>query len=191
MPSRCSFVAQAHDTRASQLLEFAVALPLLVVFVVGIFDFGAAFNVKQKLAAAARNAARFSSSLPTDDLTSASVPLSITTIRDLVSKDLTAAEINDCGLDTQAGSPTTTMTWTFAASGSGCPGTLTLTVERAYAFPATVSGVATAVDVISSRITISYPYQWRFNRVITLVAPGASYAGVTQITSNAVIPNID
>ena len=37
------------NTTGSQLLEFAVALPLLVVFVVGIFDFGEAFNVKQKM----------------------------------------------------------------------------------------------------------------------------------------------
>jgi hypothetical protein len=32
------------DTSGSQMLEFAVALPLLVVFVVGIFDFGEAFG---------------------------------------------------------------------------------------------------------------------------------------------------
>ena len=37
------------DTSGSQMLEFAVTLPLLVVFVVGIFDFGEAFNTKQKL----------------------------------------------------------------------------------------------------------------------------------------------
>ncbi len=42
------------DASGSQLLEFAVALPLLVVLVVGIFDFGEAFNVKQKLSNMAR-----------------------------------------------------------------------------------------------------------------------------------------
>ncbi len=50
------------DTSGSQLLEFAVALPLLVVFVVGIFDFGGAFNLKQKLNNIAREGARFASS---------------------------------------------------------------------------------------------------------------------------------
>jgi Flp pilus assembly protein TadG len=34
-----------HD-HAAQLVEFAVALPLLVVFVVGIFDFSSAFTLK-------------------------------------------------------------------------------------------------------------------------------------------------
>ncbi len=57
--------ALVGDTSGSQLLEFAVALPLLVVFVVGIFDFGAAFNVKQKLSNITREAARFASTLPT------------------------------------------------------------------------------------------------------------------------------
>ena len=51
------------DTSGSQLLEFAVALPLLVVFVVGIFDFGGAFNLKQMLNNIAREGARFASSL--------------------------------------------------------------------------------------------------------------------------------
>ena len=35
------------DDHGAQLVEFAVALPLLVVFVVGIFDFSNAFNYTQ------------------------------------------------------------------------------------------------------------------------------------------------
>ena len=50
------------DTRASQIVEFAVALPLLLVLAVGIFDFGSAFNMKQKLTNAAREAARLGAS---------------------------------------------------------------------------------------------------------------------------------
>jgi Flp pilus assembly protein TadG len=41
--------ASIRSDRGSQIVEFAVALPLLIVFVVGIFDFGEAFNQKQKL----------------------------------------------------------------------------------------------------------------------------------------------
>jgi hypothetical protein len=41
------------DIAASQMVEFAVCLPFLVVVVVGIFDFGEAFNLKQKLNGAA------------------------------------------------------------------------------------------------------------------------------------------
>ena len=46
------------DDRASQIVEFALSLPLLVLFVVGIFDFSGAISLKQKLTNAAREAAR-------------------------------------------------------------------------------------------------------------------------------------
>ena len=183
-------------TQASQLLEFAVALPLLVVFVVGIFDFGNAFNLKQKLNNAAREGARFGSSLPTNDLLSSAgacgAPSSVCAIRDLVDSYLQAGRVNDCGLSTATGSATT-MTWTYSASGNACPGTLTLTIEREYSFPETVTGSAgsTNINVISTRVSISYPYKWRFNNVIQFLAPGASYAGVTQISTDAVAPNMD
>src|SRR5205807_470777 len=65
------------DIAASQMVEFAVCLPLLIVVVVGIFDFGEAFNVKQKLNGAAREGARFASSLPTNDLSDAGTPASV------------------------------------------------------------------------------------------------------------------
>jgi len=88
---RQPFWKAIQETEASQLLEFAVALPLLVVFVVGIFDFGSAFNEKQTLSNMARNAARFGSQIPPDDLTSAAVPLSVKSVRDQVAADLIAA----------------------------------------------------------------------------------------------------
>ena len=44
---------RAQDERGSQLAELAISLPLLVVFVVGIFDFSNAYNLRQKLTTAA------------------------------------------------------------------------------------------------------------------------------------------
>ena len=75
------------DDRASQILEFALVLPLLVVVAVGIFDFGQAFSTRQRLNLAARDGARFGSSLPTTDL-SRPTPLSVSSIRDLVDADI-------------------------------------------------------------------------------------------------------
>ena len=176
------------DIAASQMAEFAVCLPLLIVVVVGIFDFGEAFNVKQKLNGAAREGARFASSLPTNDLSAAGTPASVTAIRDLVASYLTNTRINNCGLDAQAAT-NAAPTWTYAPSGNGCAGTLTLTIERQYAFQETV-GTAN-INVISTHVTLSYPYRWRFSRVIKLVAPGAAYGGVTQISTDAIVPNMD
>src|SRR5713226_8279341 len=87
----------ARDDRGSQIMEFAITLPLLVVLVVGIYDFAQAFNVKEKLNFAARDGARFGSTQPTNDL-SQDTPLSVSAIRDLVDADLLAAGISDCGL---------------------------------------------------------------------------------------------
>jgi len=192
-----SVLSTLGGTQASQLLEFAVALPLLVVFVVGIFDFGNAFNFKQKLNNAVRDGARFGSSLPTNDLSLAGAcgaPSSVCAIRDLVDSNLQAGRVNDCGLATQSATgPAPPSTWTYSATGSGCPGTLTLTIERQYSFleTVTVGAGSTNINVISTRVRISYPYKWRFNRVIQFLAPGASYAGVTQIATDAVAPNMD
>jgi len=176
------------DIAASQMAEFAVCLPLLIVVVVGIFDFGEAFNVKQKLNGAAREGARFASSLPTNDLSAAGTPASVTAIRDLVASYLTNTRINNCGLGTQTATNAPPI-WTYASSGNGCAGTLTLTIEREYAFQETV-GTAN-INVISTHVTLSYPYRWRFSRVIKLVAPGAAYGGVTQISTDAIVPNMD
>ena len=175
------------ETRGSNLLEFAVALPLLVVFIIGMFDFGSAFNLKQKLNNTVRGAARFGSSLPTDDLTQGT-PSSVVAIRDDVERYMLAAQVNDCGLGTATATPSGTLAWTFTAN-AGCPAAVTLTVERGYSFPVNLPNITNPVNVISTHVTISYPFAWHFNSVIQLLVKGATYAGVTQITTDALVPN--
>ncbi|HKS72090.1 MAG TPA: TadE family protein, partial [Terriglobales bacterium] len=53
------------EEEGAQIVEFAVALPLLIVFVVGIFDFSSAFTLKQKLTNVARDTARTIAAEPT------------------------------------------------------------------------------------------------------------------------------
>jgi Flp pilus assembly protein TadG len=177
------------DATGSQLLEFAVALPLLAVFVVGIFDFGGAFNMKQMLNNIAREGARFASSLPTNDLDILGTPPSVTAIRDLVAAHLQTARLNDCGLATQAAANGPATTWTYTAAGGGCAAPLVLTIEREYSFPAVIG--ASAFQVMSTRVSLKYPYSWHFNKVITLLIPGATYQGVTQINTDATVPNMN
>src|SRR5436309_12832262 len=98
-----------NEDRGSQIMEFALVLPLLVVFVVAIYDFGQAFNVKEKLNFTVKDAARFGAAQPTNDLTQ-TIPVSVAAIRDLVDADLTAAGLNDCGLGPLQ-APSTTV-WT-------------------------------------------------------------------------------
>jgi hypothetical protein len=179
----------ASNASGSQIVEFAVTAPLLVVFVVGIYDFGQAFNTRGKLNFSARDGARFASTQPTSDLSQVTspLPLSVTAIRDLVDADLVAAGLNDCGLG--AITPSGTLVWT--ATGS-CPnsGTLTLTIDRGFVIPPSASA-SQPVQQIATRVELQYPYQWQFNGVIQLVAPGATYAGITIIDTDAFAANQD
>ena len=45
--------------------------------------------------------------------------------------------------------------------------------------------------MLSTQVQLSYPYRWQFNKVITLVAPGATYQGITQISDTVTLPNLD
>jgi Flp pilus assembly protein TadG len=183
----------AGDARASQILEFALVLPLLAVLVVGIYDFGQAFSTRQKLNFAARDAARFGSAQPTSDL-SQSAPQSVASIRDLLDADLNSAGLNDCSLGTIQAS--TTLAW--SATGT-CPNssTFTATIDRAYLAPPTsepgipVPGTSQTLRMISTHVVLSYPYQWHFNRLMQLLVPNATYAAISQIQVDAVAPNQD
>src|SRR5208337_1722174 len=59
---------QLKNARGSALLEFAITLPLLVVFVVGIYDFSGAFNQKQKIEQAAQEGAIIAGAQPMTDI---------------------------------------------------------------------------------------------------------------------------
>jgi hypothetical protein len=181
-----------RDT-AAQIVEFAVVLPLLAVMVVGIFDFGQAFSIRQKLTFVARDAARFGSSQPTNDLTQA-VPISVSAIRDLVDADLISAGLNDCGLGDLASSGP--VAWTAIGK---CPNSATFTVliDRGYVSPPlgqpgiSIPGASEPLRLISTHVQMSYPFQWHFNSIIRLLVPSATYAGITQIETDAIAPNQD
>ncbi len=189
-------------TEASSLAEFAISLPLLVVLVVGIFDFGGAFNQKQQLSNAMREAARFGASEATNDLANATLPPSVDAIRYLVDSYLVAARMNDCGLGTATGSASLSG-WTYSTTGT-CVGLLTLTIARdppsgtatnvTCALPAQNYGgpnnPIARIYLPCTRVSILYPYQWHFNSVIQLLVPGASF-GLAQISAKATAVNMN
>ena len=81
--------AKLGGSEGAEILEFAISLPLLLVVVVGVFDFGTAFTVKQKLGNTALQGARVASNQPTADLSLAGgcgAPASICSVRDVVDK---------------------------------------------------------------------------------------------------------
>ena len=176
------------DESAAQIVEFAVSLPLLILFVVGIFDFSNAVSLKQKLTNAAREAARVAASDSASDLASPSapVPASIGDAFQVADNYLIADKVNDCGLGT-LGAPTPTgLTWTYTSTGGGCPGTgISLAINRGCLTPTTTNNGT--INLVGTCVTITYAYKWQFNNVASAfgwTASGPSTIAVTAGTLN-------
>lgn len=187
----------ATGTCAAQIAEFAVSLPLLAVLVVGIYDFGNAFNVKHRVASAAREAARFASDQPTADLSQPTVGTSgsVEAVATLTGNVMLAEKLSDCGMALASNQSVShlsgTLIWTFTAQ-SGCGGIVTLKINRGFILQTPAStGAGTPMTVEATQVTLSYPYNWQFNRVIQLLAPGSTYAASSLITSVAVMQNLN
>jgi Flp pilus assembly protein TadG len=175
----------------AQIVELAVSLPLLALLFVGTYDVGQAFNLKQKLVATTREAARSAANQSTADLNgvTAATPSSISAIRDVVDSYLIANNINDCGLNTATAGTPVGWSWTFTAK--GCPGgNFILTINRGYTYTTTSTnaGNNVTVTVEATQVTMSYPYQWQFNRFIQMV--GGNIA-VSPIPTSAVMQNLN
>jgi Flp pilus assembly protein TadG len=183
-----------HETHGSQIVEFAVALPLIIVFVVGIYDFSQAFGLKQKLSNAAREGARIGANQSTSDLT-LSTPPTVVAIARVVGDYLQAVGVNDCGLasGTWTAASGGNLIWTFTANSGGCAGTVTLTVDRGFMTTASLGNpYGATMHIENTQVTLSYPYQWKFGNVISLISPSSSYArGSSQIQASATMQNMN
>ena len=169
----------AYGRDGAQLLELALVLPLLAVIVVGVLDFGEAYNLKQKLNNAAREGARFAAgqnsgvNLSTSD---------VTAVRDAVNNYLTNAGVTQC---TIAGSPTVSgFKYTFNSSSSGC-GTFSLVIDRNYLI--TVGSVTSS----ATHVTLSYPYTWSLGNVIKLLLPGSTLSLPGTLSTDAIMQNLN
>jgi hypothetical protein len=175
----------------SQIAEFAISAPLLVVLAFGIFDFSGAFTMKEKVMSAAQQGSALAADQATRDLGNAS-PDSVLAARDSVfnylanEKILPKANLGTCVPTSSIVSHTAlALVWSYSISGCGNfpSDTLVITIDRGYVFASGTENVA------SSRVSISYPYHWQFDRVIGLVAAGASYLPTTQIIADAIAQN--
>jgi Flp pilus assembly protein TadG len=169
------------DEQGAALLEFAIVLPLLVVFVVGIFDFSGAFNQKQKIEQAAQEGAIIAGAQPMSDIASATAPDSLLPVVTAVFNSLVGSGVVPTGTCTAPGAASgpTGLAWTYTIS--PCPGSLVITIDRGW--------VATAGSprAVGTSVKVTYPYQWRFNSVIQLL--GASYSLPTTLTESATVHN--
>lgn len=155
--------------RGSQLLELALVLPILALLVVGAWDFGSAFGLKQKLT----NAARVGAGIVVSNSIGATPscapgtnpPCSITAAEQAVVQYL-----NDAGLDasclSSANPSGTYPTWTWTCQG------ITLTINR---------GADAGLD---TTVSLTYPVQWSMRDLFGVtVVPN-------QITTQVTMPNL-
>jgi hypothetical protein len=188
---------QFGGTHGTEIIEFAVSMPLLVVLAVGIYDFGTAFTLKHKLNDAVTDGARMASHQhhPVDPAADngCGAPNSICDIRKLVGNDLQASIGNDCGIASATGTygGAATFTWTF----TGTCGGSSLKIERAYINPNTINlpSPFDSVDpykIENTRVTLVYPYQWQFGRAFQLLGNSSNSFGST-ITVTSTKQNLD
>ena len=176
------WAAWLWGTGASQLVEFAFVFPLLLVLVVGIADFGRAYNLKQKLNNAAREGTRIAIGQPQIDL-SQTIPLTIQAIAEAVVNYLNGENVDTSFIDLAQPcvADTATRTWAYCQSGTSDQ---VLVIERNYI----VSGPSGII--VSTRVTLNYPYSWSFSQTIRILVPSASYSDSFTISSDAVMKNL-
>jgi Flp pilus assembly protein TadG len=165
----------ALEHEGSQLVELAFVLPLLAVMIVGIFDFGEAYNLKQKLNNTAREAARFAASqnsgISLNDTDVAAIP-------QVVNSYLQSAGLTQCTF----GAPTkATFVYTSSATGSGC-GTASLVINREFLINA---------GTLGTKVTLVYPFTWSVGNVMKLLLPSSTLTLPTTLSTDAIMQNIN
>jgi len=169
-----------RGSEGSALLEFAIALPLLVVFLVGIYDFSGAFNQKQKIEHAAQIGAIVAGAQPTSDVDNDN-PDSLQPVVTVIFNALKADGLITGGCTLPVTPVRSALSWKYTID--GCPGTLEITIDRG------VVDASVTPAIVGTSVKVVYPYNWRFNSVIQLLIPGASYAATTNLTETAIVHN--
>ena len=175
----------------SAIVELAVVLPLLVVFIVGIYDFSGAFTEKQRIENAAQEGAIVAGAQSTSDIeTTDPDPQSLHSVVTVIFNSLAAngvlpqANQGSCApagaVVSQVSAPS--LKWKYAIS--GCPDELDITINRGI--PLGTTGNTTSVG---TQVTVAYPYQWHFNSAIQLLVPGAAYSATTSLSETASVHN--
>lgn len=185
--------ARLWGTEGAELFEFAMALPLMLVLVVGIIDFAQAYNTDHITSNAAREAARLISSTPLSDSScptawtinspGSGTPCAVQATATTVANYLTAAGLNQGAcLSTATATFAAVLTWTYTCNN------VTLVIYKAYQAP---NPNDTNNPILSTKVTLSYPYTFTFGSIIGLLVPGATGpTGQYIFTSDAVMQNI-
>ncbi|HEV2388215.1 MAG TPA: TadE family protein [Candidatus Acidoferrales bacterium] len=159
----------------SQLFELAIALPILFLLVVGVWDLGAGFALKQKLTNAAREAARITAGVPTNFVDTSGNPCSPAPCNIQAAVNSAVQYMNNAGLNAScltSASPTFSAAqngWTYSCNG------ITLEIDRGNG----VAGPSTPVTLPDGRVVsvpitqvgLVYPITWTAGQLLPPPVP--------------------
>ncbi len=179
-----------RNSEGSALLELAVSLPLLVVFIVGIFDFSGAFNQKQKMQHAVQEGAITAGAQATSDIeTTTADPQSLHPVVTVIFNSLANSGVlrnanqGACTAANMSGLQTGGLQWTYTIS--GCPDALNIVINRGW-----VPSVGNPQQLtVGTLVEVIYPYHWRFNSAMQLLLPGTTYSATTFLSETAKVHN--
>jgi len=98
-------------------------------------------------------------------------------VGNVVQNYLTNAGLTQCTF-TAPGNPT--LVYTYGGNPAGC----SLVINRAY-------NVGSGPTIISTQVTLTYPYAWTVGRIIKLILPGSTLSLPTTVSSDAIMQNIN
>lgn len=174
----------------SQLVEFALALPILLLLVVGIWDFGSAFALKQKLTTAAREADRIVVSTPISNPKGAAgcskaVPCAIVSAATSAQQYLTNASLDASWITPSSPASSANCPsgeWVYGSAGA--PGPSLDIKSGVWVTPAgsVVPGTAAAPagSVKATQATLMWPLKWQLASFLPGVFPTHVSATVTM-----------
>ncbi len=176
--------------RGSQLLEFAIAAPMLLLLVIGVWDYGAAFALKQKLTNAAREGARIVSETPSSTADVGGTPCTPAPCNIQAGMRAVVQYVDHAGLNAScllSAAPTSAAPsngWIYSCN------KITLEIDRGIVSGSFVEpyiavpqpGIGT-VNVGMTVVTLIYPVTWTAGQLVPPPLP-------PQITSQVKMQNI-
>ena len=178
-PTRWSLRGQ----RGTQLVEFALVLPILAVLAVGVTEFALGFLLRHRLTNAAREGVRIAVQMPMTDLSQAS-PQTIDSIRDAIVVYLTNAGVDTSTFDTTPTETVANKEFTYYDD----DGNAVVVINRGVTIPD--PPVAGSPVISATRVTVRYPFTWSFSQVIELLVPSADYDSTILISAQAEMKNL-
>jgi len=152
----------ARNEKGAELIELAFIVPFFLVMIIGIVDFGGAWAAHDQVAGAAQSGIRVAVNNFNDTTNPqcGGVPCSVQAAINTSISALNNANLPTCGMDPANITATgASFTWSDSVGCNG--GTFTITVARAV--PELDNSSGTNVTVLTTQVTINYPYAMTMN----------------------------